>query len=57
MSKPDYREQRNSKLRKNIALEAAKLMYDEVETEYFTAKRKAAKRRGVDYGYNLSDLL
>lgn len=33
-----------SKLRQAIALEAARLMYDRVESEYFTAKRKAAKR-------------
>src|SRR6478672_4815890 len=32
------------KLRHAIALEAARLMYERVETEYFTAKRKAAKR-------------
>src|SRR5579862_8786603 len=32
------------KLRMAIALEAARLMYERVETEYFTAKRKAAKR-------------
>ncbi|MBI3821308.1 MAG: HD domain-containing protein [Planctomycetes bacterium] len=32
------------KLRQAIALEAARLMYERVETEYFTAKRKAAKR-------------
>ena len=32
------------KLRQSIALEAARLMYERVETEYFTAKRKAAKR-------------
>src|SRR5258708_14947851 len=41
---------RESKLRQAIALEAARLMYERVETEYFTAKRKAAKRlcrRGV----------
>jgi predicted nucleotidyltransferase len=40
----------NVKLRQAIALEAARLMYERVETEYFTAKRKAAKRlcrRGV----------
>src|SRR5271154_1610343 len=40
----------NDKLRQAIALEAARLMYERVETEYFTAKRKAAKRlcrRGV----------
>src|SRR5438552_16658318 len=38
------------KLRQAIALEAARLMYERVETEYYTAKRKAAKRlcrRGV----------
>ncbi len=38
------------KLRQAIALEAARLMYERVESEYFTAKRKAAKRlcrRGV----------
>src|SRR5271154_117995 len=40
----------NDKLRQAIALEAARLMYERVETEYYTAKRKAAKRhcrRGV----------
>src|SRR6058998_2337069 len=34
----------NAKLRQAIALEAARLMYDRTESEYFTAKRKAAKR-------------
>src|SRR5919202_3102469 len=34
----------NDKLRRQIALEAARLMYERVESEYFTAKRKAAKR-------------
>jgi predicted nucleotidyltransferase len=34
----------NSKLRQAIALEAARLMYERTESEYFTAKRKAAKR-------------
>src|SRR5580692_1029067 len=34
----------NGKLRQAIALEAARLMYERSETEYFTAKRKAAKR-------------
>jgi len=34
----------SDKLRQAIALEAARLMYERVETEYFTAKRKAAKR-------------
>ncbi|HWY85790.1 MAG TPA: tRNA adenylyltransferase [Gemmataceae bacterium] len=32
------------KLRHAIALEAARLMYERIETEYFTAKRKAAQR-------------
>src|SRR5947207_4192073 len=34
----------NAKLRQAIALEAARLMYERVESEYLTAKRKAAKR-------------
>ncbi len=33
-----------NKLRQHIAFEAARLMYERVESEYFTAKRKAAKR-------------
>jgi hypothetical protein len=40
----------HTKLRQAIALEAARLMYERVESEYYTAKRKAAKRlcrRGV----------
>src|SRR5437762_1685323 len=35
---------RNAKLRQAIALEAARLMYERTESEYYTAKRKAAKR-------------
>lgn len=34
----------DQKLRQAIALEAARLMYERAESEYFTAKRKAAKR-------------
>jgi predicted nucleotidyltransferase len=34
----------NDRLRHAIAFEAARLMYDRTESEYFTAKRKAAKR-------------
>src|SRR6266850_8562601 len=34
----------NFKLRQAIALEAARLMYERTESEYYTAKRKAAKR-------------
>src|SRR5437016_8982757 len=40
----------DGKLRQAIAIEAARLMYERVESEYFTAKRKAARRlcrRGV----------
>jgi hypothetical protein len=40
----------DGKLRQAIALEAARLMYERIETEYYTAKRKAARRlcrRGV----------
>src|SRR6266436_2267465 len=33
-----------AKLRQAIALEAARLMYERSESEYYTAKRKAAKR-------------
>lgn len=35
---------KNAKLRQAIALEAARLMYERSESEYYTAKRKAAKR-------------
>src|SRR5580698_7259887 len=34
----------HNKLRQAIAFEAARLMYERSESEYFTAKRKAAKR-------------
>ena len=34
----------NAKLRQSIAFEAARLMYERLESEYYTAKRKAAKR-------------
>lgn len=34
----------DAKLRHAIAFEAARLMYDRAESEYFTAKQKAAKR-------------
>ncbi len=45
-----YERMSDVKLRQAIALEAARLMYERIESEYFTAKRKAAKRlcrRGV----------
>jgi hypothetical protein len=39
----------STKLRRHIAIEAAKLMYERTEREYFTAKRKAAARLGVNF--------
>src|ERR1700759_3665648 len=44
----------NVKLRQAIAQEAARLMYESVESGYFTAKRKAAKRLG--HGCKPADL-
>src|SRR5262252_1027856 len=47
---PAHERMSDVKLRQAIALEAARLMYERVESEYFTAKRKTAKRlcrRGV----------
>jgi len=41
---PAHERMSNARLRHAIAFEAARLMYDRVESEYFTAKRKAAKR-------------
>ena len=40
------------KLRQAIAHEAARLMYERVESEYFTAKMKAAKRLCRDRNIN-----
>lgn len=39
---------KQSRMRRQIAVEAARLMYERVESEYFTAKRKAAARLGVN---------
>src|SRR3954471_20233306 len=44
------------RIRRQIALLAARLMYDRDEKEYFTAKRKAARQLGVDYKYRPGDL-
>ena len=41
---PPHFSMSDAKLRHAIAFEAARLMYERVESEYFTAKRKAAKR-------------
>jgi predicted HD phosphohydrolase/predicted nucleotidyltransferase len=39
---------KSSQLRRQIAVEAARLMYERLVPEYFTAKRKAAARLGVN---------
>lgn len=44
------------RIRRQIALLAARLMYERVESEYFTAKRKAARQLGVEYRYRPKDL-
>src|SRR4051812_15222032 len=42
--------------RRQIALLAARLMYERSESEYFTAKRKAARQLGVEYRFHPGDL-
>lgn len=46
----------DNRIRRQIALIAARLMYSREETEYFTAKRKAARQLGVAYRYRPHDL-
>jgi hypothetical protein len=46
----------NAKLRQQIAFEAARLMYERVETEYYTAKRKAARLLRVEHRFKPGDL-
>ena len=46
----------DSRIRREIAYRAARLMYERVESEYFTAKRKAARQLGVDYKHRHTDL-
>ncbi len=46
----------DERIRRQIAFLAAQLMYRRVESEYFTAKRKAAKQLGVKYRYRPGDL-
>ena len=46
----------DERIRRQVALLAARLMYDRQESEYFTAKRKAAKQLGVEYRYRPGDL-
>jgi len=46
----------DERIRRQIALLAARLMYEREESEYFTAKRKAARQLGVEYRYRPRDL-
>src|ERR1700753_1766360 len=39
------------RIRRQIAFLAAQMMYQRSESEYFSAKRKAAKQLGVEYRY------
>ncbi len=44
------------RVRWQIARRAAQLMYERTESEYFTAKRKAAREMGIDHRYRPRDL-
>lgn len=44
------------RIRRQIALLAARLMYERQESEYFTAKRKAARTLGLDHRHHPKDL-
>src|SRR5688572_20505528 len=46
----------DERIRRQVALLAARLMYDRQESEYFTAKRKAARQLGVEHRYRPGDL-
>src|SRR4051794_30595831 len=46
----------DDRIRRQIAFLAAQMMYSRAETEYFTAKRKAARQLGVEYRYRPGDL-
>src|SRR3954468_11504472 len=46
----------DERIRRQIGLLAARLMYDRTESEYFTAKRKAARQLGVEYRFRPKDL-
>src|SRR3954471_1964849 len=45
----------DQRVRRQIALLAARLMYSREEKEYFTAKRKAARQLGVEYRFRPGD--
>jgi hypothetical protein len=46
----------DERIRRQLAFLAAQLMYHRTESEYFTAKRKAAKQLGVEYRFRPADL-
>ena len=46
----------DERIRRQITLRAAQMMYERVETEYFTAKRKAARELGLDPRFRPRDL-
>jgi predicted nucleotidyltransferase len=46
----------DARIRQQIALLAARLMYERTESEYFTAKRKAARQLGLEYRFHPHDL-
>jgi hypothetical protein len=46
----------DERIRGQIAFLAAQMMYHRTESEYFTAKRKAAKQLGVEYRHRPGDL-
>ena len=46
----------DERIRRQIALIAARLMYEREEKEYFTAKRKAVRQLRVDHRYRPKDL-
>lgn len=46
----------DARIRRQIALLAARLMYERQESEYFTAKRKAARTLGLEYRHHPGDL-
>ena len=46
----------DQRLRRQVAFVAAQLMYARVESEYFTAKRKAARQLGLNHRSRPGDL-
>jgi predicted HD phosphohydrolase len=46
----------DERIRRQIAFLAAQLMYQRTESEYFSAKRKAARQLGVEYRFRPGDL-